>query len=166
MNTDPLSISATHNADSPPSVNVESPPQSLFHSTQSGTDATTDDISEMSATSIINRASAESIQMAHLFRIHNLQEQITALKEKLTSRGTSVDEILSSLRKIQQEHQQLAEDISGSSTELEALERRYGERASSHIARSREAVGNEVSGWSQAKGVNLHVPGVDVVYLD
>ena len=83
--------------------------------------------------------------MAHLFQIHNLQEQISVLKEKIVSGTASVGEVMASLWKIQQEHQQLAQDIESSSVDLDALNQKYEGRASSHIARSQEAVGEEVS---------------------
>ena len=104
-----------------------------------------EDYSQMSDTSIANWASVESNQMAHLFQAHNLQEQITALKERINRGGVSVSEIVTSLGKIQEEHQMLVRDISRSTTDLDALNRKYGGRTSRHIVHSQEAVGNEVS---------------------
>ena len=104
-----------------------------------------EDNSQMSDTSIANWASVESNQMAHLFQAHNLQEQITALKERINRGGVSVSEIVTSLGKIQEEHQTLVRDISRSTTDLDALNRKYGGRTSRHIVHSQEAVGDEVS---------------------
>ena len=100
----------------------------------------TESLSQMSAENIINRVSAESTQMAHLFQIRNLQEQTTVLKEKINNGGASVSDIMTSLRKIQEEHQQLVADIASSSADLDALNR----RDSRHLVHSQEAIGSEV----------------------
>ena len=105
---------------------------SSLHSTES--------LSQMSAENIANRVSAESTQMAHLFQIRNLQEQMTVLKEKINNGGASVSDVMTSLRKIQEEHRQLVADIASSSADLDALNR----RDSRHLVHSQEAIGNEV----------------------
>lgn len=112
---------------------------SSIHST-----AETEDFFQMSDTSIANWASVESAQMAHFFQAHNIQEQITTLKEKIQSGGVSVSKVTASLEKIQEEHRNLVRDMASSSTDLDALNKKYGGRASRHIAHSQEAVGDEV----------------------
>ena len=117
---------------------------SSLHSTES--------LSQMSAENIANRVSAESTQMAHLFQIRNLQEQMAALKERINNGGASVSDVMTSLRKIQEEHRQLVADIASSSADLDALNR----RDSRHLVHSQEAIGSEVCasvivgrGWEQ-----------------
>ena len=105
---------------------------SSLHSTES--------LSQMSAENISNRVSAESTQMAHLFQIRNLQEQTTALKEKINNGGASVSDVMASLRKIREEHRQLVADVANSSADLDALNR----RDSRHLVHSQEAIGSEV----------------------
>ena len=112
---------------------------SSIHST-----AAAEDFLQMSDTSIANWASVESAQMAHFFQAHNIQEQITTLKEKIQSGGVSVSEVTASLEKIQEEHRNLVRDMASSSTDLDALNKKYGGRASRHIVHSQEAVGDEV----------------------
>lgn len=115
---------------------------SSIHST-----AETEDFFQMSDTSIANWASVESAQMAHFFQAHNIQEQITTLKEKIQSGRVSVSKVTASLEKIQEEHRNLVRDIASSSTDLDALNKKYGGRASRPIAHSQEAVGDEVGIW-------------------
>lgn len=100
----------------------------------------TESLSQMSAENITNRVSAESTQMAHLFQIRNLQEQTTALKEKINNGSASVSDVMTSLRKIQEEHRQLVAGIASSSADLDALNR----RDSRHLVHSQEAIGSEV----------------------
>ena len=101
----------------------------------------TESLSQMSSENIASRVSAESTQMAHLFQIRNLQEQMTVLKEKINSGGASVGDIMASLRKIREEHRQLVADIASSNANLDSLNR----RDSRHLVHSQKAIGDEVS---------------------
>lgn len=120
--------------------------------------STDGDISQMSATTIVDRASAESIQYAHLLKIKSLQGKIAELKSKLNERGSpfnegvspcnevgaSFNEVLTGLRDVQTEHTQLSEDIDESQATLEALKNKYKGKASRRIASSQQAIGKEV----------------------
>ena len=101
-------------------------------------------ISQMSASSVTNRANAESLQIAHLFKIGDLQEKVTRLQMKLNDGGFSFDTLMNSLEQIQQEHRALREEVEDSNDRLETLNNRYKGRASGHIARSKNAIGDEV----------------------
>lgn len=101
-------------------------------------------ISQMSASSVTNRANAESLQIAHIFKIGDLQEKVADLQMKLNEGGISFDTLMSNLEQIQQEHRVLKEEVEDSNTRLEALNKRYKGQASGHIARSKNAIGNEV----------------------
>ncbi len=96
----------------------------------------------MSASSVANRASAEGSQLAHVFHIRHLLEEVSSLRAKIEEGGVSVGVVMSSLLEgVQREHRQLSQYIGESSVRLEALSQRYQGRASGHIARSQEAIG-------------------------
>ena len=107
---------------------------------------TTDDTSQLSATTITDRASAESTQMVHFFHVHDLQEKIAQLESKLSSdgNGVSLDELQSALSEIQTDHQQLVRDVSRSQEELQALNCHGNGKPSNHIARCQETLEGEV----------------------
>ena len=113
--------------------------------------STDGDISQMSATRIVDRASAESIQYAHLLKVKSLQGKIAELKSKLNEGGSPFNEggspfneVLTGLHEVQRDHAQLSEDINESQATLEALKNKYKGKASRRIASSQQAIGNEV----------------------
>lgn len=101
-------------------------------------------ISQMSAGTIATCGSAESMLLAHLLQLHNLQEQIAALKSKINDGAASLDEILADLSHIQNEHRTLSEDVDTTSGHLETLREKYNGKDFAPIARSRDAVIKEV----------------------
>lgn len=101
-------------------------------------------ISEMSLNSVANHATAESLQIALLFKVGDIQERVAELQEKLTEGNISTDVLASSLEKIQLEHRALNAEVRDANTRLKILNKRYNGKASGHIARSTNAIGNEV----------------------
>ena len=99
----------------------------------------------MSASTIEIRGSTESLQLAHLFKIHSLQEELKHLKSKLNNRSVPLDEIVHDACCIHQEHQQLVRDVEALSTNLDVLRNKNGGKASDRIAKSKRAIENEVS---------------------
>ena len=99
----------------------------------------------MSASTIEIRGSTESLQLAHLFKIHSLQEELKHLKSKLNNRSVPLDEIVHDASCIHQEHQQLVRDVEALSTNLDVLRNKNGGKASDRIAKSKRAIENEVS---------------------
>ena len=148
INTEPSEVAQNGMENSEPLEEVKESTQSLSGGVESQVSLSnissvhsTESLSQMSSENITSRVSAESTQMAHLFQIRNLQEQMTALKEKINSGGASVGDIMASLRKIREEHRQLVADIASSSANLDSLNR----RDSRHLVHSQEAIGDEVS---------------------
>ena len=114
------------------------------HSLTPSPTTTTEDISNMSAAAIASRVSAESIHLSLLLRVRGLRETVAALRGGVTGRSLALDEAVTAMEAIQGEHRQLAEDIDGASRALQGL-LRCG-KVSSRVARSRDAIANEVSG--------------------
>ena len=99
----------------------------------------------MSASAIEIRGSMESLQLAHLFKVHGLQEELEHLKSMLNDRSVPLGEVVQDASRINQEHQQLARDVEALSTDLDALRNKNNGKVSERIARSRRAIENEVS---------------------
>ncbi len=98
---------------------------------------------DLSVTAIVDRASAESKQYAHLTKIKSLQRKISELQSKLNESGTPLNEVLCSLQEVQMEHRQLSEDIGQSQDALEALKKNDGQ-VSRRITSNQQAIGKEV----------------------
>ena len=99
----------------------------------------------MSASTIEIRGSTESLQLAHLFKIHGLQEELEHLKLKLNDSDVPLDKIIQDASCIHQEHQQLARDVEALSTNLDTLRNKNGGKVPDRIARSKRDIKNEVS---------------------
>jgi predicted nuclease with TOPRIM domain len=99
----------------------------------------------MSASTIEVRGSTESLQLAHLFKVHGLQEELEHLKLKINDRSVPLDEIIQDASRIHQEHRQLAGDVEALSTNLDTLRNKNDGKVPDRIARSKRAIENEVS---------------------
>ena len=118
---------------------------STHHRTlSSSTDTDDTSLSEMSPSTEENRGSAESMQLAHLFKVHSLQEELSHLKTKLNDRDIPLDDIIEDLSQIHREHEGLARDVDASSAQLDGIRRRYNGKVPDRLAKTRRAVGNEV----------------------
>lgn len=144
VNTEPPEVAQNYMKSCEPLEEVKGFTQSLSGGVESQVSLSnissvhsTESLSQMSSENIASRVSAESTQMAHLFQIRNLQEQMTVLKEKINNGGASVGDVMASLRKIREEHRQLVADIASSSANLDT-------RDSRHLVHSQEAIGDEV----------------------
>ena len=117
------------------------------HGHTSSSYTSTDDarLSQMSASTIEIRGSTESMQLAHLFKIHSLQEELGHLKSILSDGSIPLDEIVRDASRLHQEHQQLAQDVETLSTNLDALRNKDNGKVSDRIAKSKRAIENEVS---------------------
>ena len=124
-----------------------SPTHPQLHATphHTSTSFTDTDEASMSTSTIENRGNAESMQLAHLFKVHSLQEELAHLKSKLNDRSIPLDKIMEDLSRVQRDHQQLAVDIEATSTHLDALGKKYNGKLSDRIAKNKTALGNEVS---------------------
>ena len=120
---------------------------SSSHGHTSSPYTSTDDVSlsKMSASTIEIRGSTESLQLAHLFKVHGLQEELERLKLKLNDRSIPLDEIVQDASRIHQEHQQLARDVEALSTNIDTLRNKNSGKVTDRIARSKRAIENEVS---------------------
>lgn len=140
------SSSSTHDR-----ISTSSRPSSIHlnssHGHTSSSYASTDDasISRMSASTVEIRGSAESMQLAHLFKVHSLQEELEHLKSKLNDRSVPLEEIIQDASCIHLEHQQLTRDVEAFSTNLDALRNKDNGKVSEQIAKSKRAIENEVS---------------------
>lgn len=127
VNTDQESVDHTHL------------PHPLYEDTPSfSTDG------DLSVTTIMDRASAESKQYAHLTKIKSLQGQISELQSKFNEGDSPFNDVLGALQDVQREHRQLSEDIGQSQEQLEALKKKYDGRVSQRISSSQHAIGYEV----------------------
>lgn len=99
---------------------------------------------DLSVTTIVDRASAESQQYAHLTKIKSLQAKISELQSKLNEGGSPFNEMLGALQEVQREHRQLSADIGQSQEQLEALKKKCDGRVSQRLTSSQQALGNEV----------------------
>ena len=99
----------------------------------------------MSASTIEIRGSTESLQLAHLFKVHGLKEELERLKLKLNDRSVPLDEIVQDASRIHQEHQQLARDVDALSANIDTLRNKSSGKVTDRIARSKRAIENEVS---------------------
>ena len=149
---------------------------SLTHS------ATATDISLMSVPSIANRASAESmqvlpvhavsaiystttpfifLQVAHLFRIRGLREQLSSLSDSITAGRASVEEVMTALGAIQGEHRQLAEEITtadggqGGSRSQEAIESEVCTGQKKHLTVTCTCISTDANSTSEQKTIIL-----------
>ena len=108
------------------------------------TDTGDTSLSQLSATAAENRSSAESTQLAHLFKVHSLQEELSDLKSKLNDRDIPLDTIVEGFRRILQEHQQLTMDVDVSSAHLDTIREKDGGKPMDPVTKTKRAIGNEV----------------------
>ena len=140
-------LSSTHNHTSSytPSTSHAHLNSSHHHTSSSYTSTDEACLSQMSASTIEIRGSTESMQLAHLFKIHSLQEELDHLKSKLNDRSVPLDEIVRDASHLHQEHQQLVKDVEALSTNLDALRKKNNGKMSDRIVKSKRAIENEVS---------------------
>ena len=98
----------------------------------------------MSAGTIDIRGSTESMQLAYLFKIHSLQEELDHLKSKLDDRSVPLDEIIRDAHSVHHDYQQLERDVEALSTSLDALNNNNNGKATGNITESKRAIDNEV----------------------
>ena len=132
--------------DSSHSSSITRPHINSTHSHASSFFTESDDtsFSQLSTSAAECRSSAESMQLAQLFKVHNLQEEVAGLKLKLNDGDVPLDKILEDLHQIHQEHHQLSRDVDASSAQLNSLRTKYSSKASSHADKTKRAVRNEV----------------------
>ena len=114
------------------------------HTHSSFTDQDDTSLSQLSAGAAENCSSVESTQLAHLFKVHSLQEELSHLKSKLNDRDVPLNVIVDDFRRILQEHQQLARDIDTSSAHLNVVKAKCSGNSASRVDKTTRAIGNEV----------------------
>lgn len=130
---------------------------SRYHTPSSFADTDDTSISQMSSSAAENRSCAESMQLANLFKVHSLQEELSDLKSKLNDRGIPLDKIIDKLGQIHGEHEQLARDVQTSSAQLDALgSRKHDGKVPHRLAMSKNAIGNEVFLYQRKYYYNIY----------